>query len=67
MSPDFERLIGRAVTDKAFRDKVLADPDGAVKDAGFSLTDEELDQLKAAVAKTDSQQLDQQVGVLGWN
>ncbi|MCL4297394.1 MAG: Franean1_4349 family RiPP [Anaerolineae bacterium] len=49
MSPDLERLVGRAVMDKAFRDKLLADPEGAVKEAGFKLTPEEMSNLKAGV------------------
>lgn len=49
MSPDFERLIGRAVTDKQFRDGLLADPEGTVKGAGFSLSADEMKQLKDSV------------------
>ncbi len=49
MSPELERLVGRMVTDKEFRDKLLADPEGAVKDAGFQLTPDELDRVKAGV------------------
>ncbi len=63
MSPDLERLIGRAVTDKAFRDKLLADPEGTVKDSGLKLSEGEMADLKAGIEqiKTDisSQQLDQ--------
>jgi len=35
MSPEFERLVGRAVSDKAFRDELLADPEAAVKGQGL--------------------------------
>ena len=63
MSPDLERLVGRAVTDKAFRDKLLADPGDAVKDSGLTLSKEEMADLKAGIEqiKTDitSEQLDQ--------
>lgn len=49
MSPEFERLIGRAVSDKQFRDALLADPEQAAKDGGFALTDDELKQLQAGI------------------
>lgn len=64
MSPDLERLIGRAVTDKAFRDRLLADPEATIKDAGLKLSDEELARLKSAIQKADAEQLDQQLGVM---
>ena len=70
MNPDLERLVGRAVTDKAFRDKLLADPEGAVKDAGFNITQQEMDDLKAGIeqVKTEAgiQQLEQQFKLLNW-
>jgi hypothetical protein len=50
MSPDLERLIGRAVIDKAFRKALLDDAEQAVKDSGLSLTPDELDKVKAAAA-----------------
>jgi hypothetical protein len=49
VSPDLERLIGRAIVDKKFRKDLFDDPDAAVRGAGFSLTAEELDRLRAAV------------------
>jgi hypothetical protein len=65
MSPDLERLVGRAVMDKAFRDKLLADPEGAVKDSGLTLSKEEMADLKAGIEQiktnTTSQQLDQEI------
>ncbi len=64
MSPDLERLIGRAVMDKAFRDSLLADPEGTVKKAGLQLLPQEMEQLKADVKGTTSQQLDQQLASL---
>jgi hypothetical protein len=48
VSPDFERLVGRAILDRDFRDKLLNDPDGTVKSAGFSISSAELDQVRAA-------------------
>jgi hypothetical protein len=69
MSPDLERLIGRAVTDKEFRDKLLANPAGAVSAAGFKLSDDEMAKLKKGVAqlKTDftAAQIDQQLTLRG--
>ena len=71
MSPDLERLVGRAVIDKTFRDKLLADPEGAVKDSGLTLSKEEIADLKAGIEqiKIDltSEQLDQQVVMGGWH
>lgn len=49
MSPDLERLVGRAVLDKEFRRKLLNDPDGAVKDGGFNLSADEMQQVRDAV------------------
>ncbi|HMQ32030.1 MAG TPA: Franean1_4349 family RiPP [Chloroflexaceae bacterium] len=60
MSPDFERLVGRAILDPDFRKRLLDDPDGTVKGAGFSITDTELEQIREAAqdrAATD-QKLD---------
>lgn len=67
MSPDFERLIGRAVTDKQFRDELLADPEGAARGAGFSLSADEMRQLKDSVdqikADMTADEIDQRFGV----
>jgi hypothetical protein len=49
MTPEFERLIGRAVMDKEFREQLLNDPEGAAKAAGFNLSDAELSQLKSGI------------------
>jgi len=70
MSPDLERLIGRAVVDKDFRDKLLANPEDAIRDAGFNLPHDEMDNVKKGISKlkttTTSQLLDQQLkGGLG--
>jgi len=66
MSPDYERLIGRAVTDKKFRDDLLADPEGSVKGSGLSLSADELKQLKESVdrikADLTADQIDQRFG-----
>jgi hypothetical protein len=43
---ELERLIGRAVLDPEFREKLFADPEKAVHEAGFDLTEEEMAGLK---------------------
>jgi hypothetical protein len=58
VSPDFERLVGRAVTDEEFRKRLINDPDGTIKDAGFSLTEEETKQIHDAIARSGSQGAD---------
>jgi hypothetical protein len=49
---DLERLIGRAVLDPMFRERLFADPEKATREAGFDLSDEEMAGLK----KIDPQQ-----------
>ena len=49
---DLERLIGRAVLDPKFRESLFADPEKAIREAGFDLSDEEM----AALKKIDPQQ-----------
>lgn len=53
MSPEFERLVGRAVSDKAFRDKLLVDPEQAAKDAGFKISDAEMKQLTEGIKQVN--------------
>jgi hypothetical protein len=43
---DIHELIGRAVADPAFRASLVEDPEKAVKEAGFDLTEEQLATLK---------------------
>lgn len=70
MSVKLEQLAGRVVTDKAFRDELMADLESGVRKAGMSLTSEEMNDLKASVEKMKRDkylaQLDQQEIVLGW-
>jgi hypothetical protein len=64
VSPDLERLIGRAILDKAFRKQLLDDPDKAVADAGFTLTPDEMDKVRDAARKNAQRgagSLDQQL------
>ena len=48
---DLERLIGRAVLDPKFRESLLADPEKAIREGDFDLSDEEM----AALKKIDPQ------------
>ena len=64
MSADFERLVGRAVLDKDFRDRLLADPQTVIKDENLQLEPDELarveDAARQIAADPDRQeQLDQ--------
>ena len=63
MSPDLERLVGRAMLDKQFRKQLLDDPDGAITAGGFALTPAELDQVRDAVKDRGKKRdrLDQQL------
>lgn len=63
MSPDLERLVGRAVLDKEFRKKLLDDPDAAVQEAGFSLTPDEMGKVRDAAKQRgkDRQSIDKAI------
>ncbi len=50
---ELNELIGRMVADPDFRAALMADPEKAVKEAGYDLTQEQLAQLK----QTDMQAL----------
>ncbi len=39
-------IAGKALADPAFREKLLADPEAAVKEAGIELTPEQMEALK---------------------
>lgn len=56
MSPEMERLIGRAVTDKQFRHDLVNDPEGTIKSSGLSLTPDEVDSVKRAAKQVSDQQ-----------
>jgi hypothetical protein len=64
MSPEFERLIGRAVMDKEFREQLLNDPEGAAKAAGFNLSDAEMAELKSAIDRYNDQGSASELGAL---
>lgn len=44
---DLRAIAGKALADPEFREKLLSDPEGAVKDAGIELTDEQMEALKS--------------------
>lgn len=68
MSPDFERLVGRAVLDPDFRRKLLDDPDGTVQAERFAITEAEMDQIRQAAKDREAtdQQLDAIVAGSTW-
>lgn len=39
---DFERLVGKALLNPRFRERLFADPEKAIRKAGLDLTDEEM-------------------------
>lgn len=43
---DLRSIAGKALADPEFREKLLADPEGAVKEAGIELSDEQMEALK---------------------
>lgn len=51
MTANIERLAGRAVVDRRFRQQLLADPEGAAKSAGVALSPAELEQVRKAAAR----------------
>ena len=48
---DLERIIGRAVLDAQFREKLLDDPERAIREGGFDLTEEEIAHLQSIDAQ----------------
>lgn len=62
MSPDLERLIGRAIAEPEFRRQLLLDPVGVVEREGYALTEEELKKVREAA---DDPAAEQKLGTLG--
>jgi hypothetical protein len=58
---EIHELIGRAVADSEFRAKLVEDPEKAVKEAGYELTEEQLAGLKAADMSDLSESLDERL------
>ncbi|MBC8492298.1 MAG: Franean1_4349 family RiPP [Chloroflexi bacterium] len=63
---EFHELIGRAITDREFRAKVLEDLEKAVQEAGYELTEEQMAALKAVDLKSAAKDLDKRISkILG--
>jgi hypothetical protein len=71
MSPDFERLIGRAVLDPDFRKRLLDDPDAAAKEAGLQPDPDEMERLRKALTdptqRKQLEDIDRQIAAPLWN
>jgi hypothetical protein len=73
MSKEYHRLIGRAFTDKTFRDQLLTDPQTTINEQGFDLTNDELQKLMEDIDEFKTnlaiKQIDLALGdnILAWN
>lgn len=45
-SKDLERLVGRAILDVEFRERLFADPEAVIREEGYDLTPDEMTQLQ---------------------
>ena len=59
-------LIGRMVADPAFRASLVEDPEKAVKEAGYELTEEQMAALKEKDLTALSADLDERVSKMYW-
>jgi hypothetical protein len=66
-SGSFNELIGRAVTDLDFRAQLMEDPEKAIKDAGYDITEEQLAGLKAADLDSLSDSLGERLSKSGYD
>jgi pimeloyl-CoA synthetase len=57
---ELERLVGRAILDLKFRERLFADPEKAIREEGFDLTEEEM----ASLSKIDRQEAQKAVEAL---
>jgi hypothetical protein len=48
---DVERLVGRAILDAEFRERLFADPEKTVREEGFNLNKKEMAALKEVDAE----------------
>jgi hypothetical protein len=58
-------LIGRAIADPDFRAALIADPDKAVKEAGYELTDEEIASLREIDLQAKAEELGERLSKSG--
>ena len=66
---DLRTVAGKAVADPEFREKLLDDPEAAVKEAGIDLTDEQMKALKEMdkeQLKEGSAELDERLTMGCW-
>jgi H2-forming N5,N10-methylenetetrahydromethanopterin dehydrogenase-like enzyme len=64
---EIHELIGRVVADPDFRTSLADDPEKAVKDAGYDLTEEQMSALKQADVVALGEDLEDRVTKsLGW-
>jgi hypothetical protein len=62
---DVERLIGRAILDEEFRRRLLADPRRTLREAGLSLTDQELLALESVDPERAAEAIEKLLAVAG--
>lgn len=62
---EIHELIGRVVADPDFRASLADDPENAVKDAGYDLTEEQMDALKQADMKAMGEDLEARLSKSG--
>lgn len=60
---DFEQLVGKALLDPQFRERLFSDPDKAIQEAGFDLTPEEVELVKS-VDKGKAETLATEMGAI---
>jgi hypothetical protein len=58
-------LIGRAIADPDFRAALIADPDKAIKEAGYELTDEEIASLREIDLQAKAEELGERLSKSG--
>lgn len=62
---ELHELIGRVVADPEFRAALMEDPEKAVEEAGYELTDEQMAGLKKADLKALTEGLDERLSKSG--
>ena len=55
MTPVFEQLLGRAVTDVSFRQQLVNDPEATVKNSGLNISTDEMNRIREAVKTRGSE------------
>jgi len=63
---EMHEVIGRTVADPDFRAKLVADPEKALKEAGYDLTEEQMAALKQVDLEGFSADLDERVSKMYW-